>query len=177
MTIPPCTTGKHSTVDDTPVPEKKPEPEIPDIKPAASAESALPAAIPRLPQAQGQTTPKPPASPAPPEDDSDDPDAAVPENASFIASIFLKKIDKEASKIAFSSATTVDLDLKTADNKRYKQQVPTYAGIDPEKSTFKVMGTKVELTLAKADATSWPVLRSDERVTGEIIQMGKAGRV
>ena len=39
------------------------------------------------------------------------------------------------------------------------------------------MGTKLELTLAKADGTSWPVLRSDDKLTGEVIQVGRAGRV
>ena len=38
------------------------------------------------------------------------------------------------------------------------------------------MGTKMELTLVKADGNSWPVLRADERRTGEIIQVGNAGR-
>lgn len=39
------------------------------------------------------------------------------------------------------------------------------------------MGTKLEVNLVKADGASWPVLRSDEARTGEIIQVGKAGRV
>jgi hypothetical protein len=39
------------------------------------------------------------------------------------------------------------------------------------------MGTKLELTLAKADGLGWPVLRSDDKHTGEIIQAGRAGRV
>jgi hypothetical protein len=34
----------------------------------------------------------------------------------------------------------------------------------------------LEVNFAKADGRSWPVLRSDERITGEIIQVGKAGR-
>ena len=38
------------------------------------------------------------------------------------------------------------------------------------------MGTKMELNLVKADSSSWPVLRSDEQRTGEIIQVGRAGR-
>jgi hypothetical protein len=39
------------------------------------------------------------------------------------------------------------------------------------------MGTKLEVTFVKADGASWPVLRSDEQRTGEIIQVGRAGRV
>ncbi|KZF22255.1 chord-domain-containing protein [Xylona heveae TC161] len=96
---------------------------------------------------------------------------------SVIASLFLKKIDSKSAKIQFSSSHTVFLDLPTTDNKRYKADVPLYGAIDTEKSAFKIMGTKLELTLVKADGTSWPVLRSDEELTGEIIQVGRAGRV
>ncbi|MCJ1418899.1 hypothetical protein MMC32_005250 [Xylographa parallela] len=92
------------------------------------------------------------------------------------ASLYLKKISKADAKISFSSPTTVELDLPTTDNKRYKSSVPLYAPIDTTTSTWKIMGTKMELTLVKADGQSWPVLRADERRTGEIIQVGKPGR-
>ena len=61
--------------------------------------------------------------------------------------------------------------------KRYKTEVPLFAAIDPEKTTFKILGTKLEVTLVKADETSWPVLRSDDAHSGEIFQIGKAGRL
>jgi hypothetical protein len=95
-----------------------------------------------------------------------------------IASFFLKKIDKAAAKVEFKETELV-LDLPTTDApvpKRYKAQVPLYASIDPAKSTFKILGTKLEVSLAKADGSSWPVLRSDDRLTGEILQIGRAGR-
>lgn len=92
-----------------------------------------------------------------------------------IASLYLKKIEKENAKVEFLEQS-VELDLPTTDKKRYKSSVPLYGPIDMEKSSFKIMGTKLELTLAKADGSSWPVLRSDERATGEIIQVGKPGR-
>ena len=94
----------------------------------------------------------------------------------MIASLYLKKIDKETSSIVFSSQKTIDLDLKTLDKKRYQNQVPLFGPIDTEKSSFKIMGTKVEFNLVKADGSGWPVLRSDDRHTGEIIQTGRAGR-
>lgn len=97
---------------------------------------------------------------------------------SVIASFFLKKIDKEASKVEFQDKT-IDLDLLTTDApvpKRYKAQVPLFGTIDAAKSTFKILGTKLEVTLVKADGSSWPVLRSDDRLTGEILQVGRAGR-
>lgn len=95
-----------------------------------------------------------------------------------IASFFLKKIDKEAAKVEFRERELV-LDLPTTDApvpKRYKAQVPLYGAIDTAKSTFKILGTKLEVSLAKADGSSWPVLRSDDRLTGEILQIGRAGR-
>jgi len=94
-----------------------------------------------------------------------------------IASFFLKKINKENAKVDFAS-TELSLDLVTTDPtpKRYKTVVPLFGAIDPEKSTSKILGTKLEVNFVKADGASWPVLRSDEQRTGEIIQVGKAGR-
>ena len=71
---------------------------------------------------------------------------------------------------------TVEVDLPTADNTRYKTSIPLYGTIDVEKSGFMVLGTKLELTLVKADGLGWPVLRADEPTAGEIIQTGRAGR-
>ncbi|KAF2460900.1 CORD and CS domain protein [Lineolata rhizophorae] len=96
--------------------------------------------------------------------------------SSVIASLYLKKIDKEASTVRFASDTSVELDLKTSDKKRYKATIPLYASIDPDKSSYRIMGTKLEFNFAKADRSSWPVLRADDPITGEIIQMGRAGR-
>ncbi len=93
-----------------------------------------------------------------------------------IASYYLKKIDKSKAKVEFSSPTTIDLDLPTSDNKRFEASIPLYAPIDTKASQFKIMGTKLEFTLVKADGSSWPVLRSDQQLTGEIIQVGRAGR-
>ena len=93
-----------------------------------------------------------------------------------IASLYLKKIDKLAATVHFSSTTTIDLDLPTSDSKRYKATLPLFGQVDTNKSSWKITGTKMELTLAKVDGNSWPVLRADERRTGEIIQVGQAGR-
>ena len=76
----------------------------------------------------------------------------------------------------FSSDTTVALDLPTADNKRYKTDIPLFGRIDVDQSKYKIMGTKLELTLVKLDGLSWPTLRSDEQRTSEIVQVGRAGR-
>ena len=100
-------------------------------------------------------------------------------STSVIASFFLKKINKETAKIVFE-AQQLDLNLPTTDAptpKRYKAAVPLFGPIDTDRSTFKILGTKLEVTLVKADGSSWPTLRSDERPTGEIIQTGRAGKV
>ncbi|KAK6221009.1 hypothetical protein LQW54_001581 [Pestalotiopsis sp. IQ-011] len=98
--------------------------------------------------------------------------------STVIVSFFLKKIDSSKATIKFEPQTLV-LDLPTTDAapKRYKADVPLFGKIDTEKSTFKVFGTKLEVNLYKADGASWPVLRSDDRLTGEILQIGKAGKV
>ncbi|KAI1847298.1 hypothetical protein JX266_006523 [Neoarthrinium moseri] len=98
--------------------------------------------------------------------------------STVIASFFLKKIDSPKSTVKFQAQTML-LDLVTSDAtpKRYKADVPLYGKIDPEKSTFKIFGTKLEVNLSKADGTGWPVLRSDDRLTGEILQVGRAGKV
>ena len=95
--------------------------------------------------------------------------------ATVIASLYLKKIDAAKSSIKFASSSKIDLDLRTSDNKRYSNELELYGQIDPEKSTYKIMGTKLELTLSKADGLGWPVLRATDPHTGEIIQSGRAG--
>ena len=86
----------------------------------------------------------------------------------------MKKIVKERSTVKFSSPTSIRLDLHTQDNKHYEAEIPLYGQIDTAKSTHKIMGTKVELALVKANGLSWATLRSDEQRPNEIIQVGKA---
>lgn len=279
MTIPPCTTGTHSTVDDTPTIqepkqtadelEAKIKKAAPDAQPKqadSKNNTSLPPPVSRAPVATPTSRASP--SPAPPEDDDDDPNASIPNGAickrkacgvsyksgqdrddeecvhhpgqalfhegskgwtcckrrvlefdefmkiagcktksrhlfvgkakapdeeealkevrndyyqtaaTVIASLYLKKIDKERSKVEFSDdGTKLELDLHTSDAKRYQTTMVLFGPIKPVESKFKVMGTKLELTLAKADGQGWPVLRADDPHTGEIIQAGRAGRV
>lgn len=91
------------------------------------------------------------------------------------ASLFLKKIDKEKSSVELSEQE-LKLNLQTSDGKVYQTTAPLFGRIDVDKSKWRILGTKLELTLAKADGSGWPVLRSDEKQTGEIIQTGRAGR-
>ena len=97
--------------------------------------------------------------------------------SSVIVSFYLKKIDKERAKVEFKGdGLSVDLDLPTSDGKKFTKVIPLFAEIEPEKSQFKIMGTKLELVLAKKDGTSWSALRSDEKGTVGRIQLGRAGR-
>jgi len=91
-----------------------------------------------------------------------------------IASIYLKGIKKDEASIKFNS-DSVDVDLRTADNKHYVSSIPLYGQIIPDKSTFRIITPKLEFTLAKSDGSGWPVLRSTDPRTGEIIQSGRAG--
>ena len=93
-----------------------------------------------------------------------------------IASFFLKKIDKSKAKVDFSSPDMVELDLPTADNKRYKTQIPLFGKVNAAESEFKVLGTKLELVLVKTDRISWRTLRRDEQAPSGIFQVGPAQR-
>ena len=91
-------------------------------------------------------------------------------------SFFLKKIDKDKAKVVFASPTTIEFDLPTSDNKRFKDTYELFGAIDTEKSKYVILGTKMEMTLVKADGASWPVLRKTDPHSGEIIQAGRAKR-
>lgn len=90
-------------------------------------------------------------------------------------SLYLKKIDKERAVVNMTT-DKITFDLPTTDNKRYQDTYELFAPIDSEKSSFKVLGTKLEFTLVKADGSSWPMLRKDDKWTGQRIQVGNAGR-
>ena len=98
-------------------------------------------------------------------------------STAVIVSFYLKKIDKARAKVEFVDQSTVALDLPTTDGRRWTVDVPLFGRIDTGKSSFRVLGTKLEVTFVKEEAgTSWGTVRSDERGTGEIIQTGQAGR-
>lgn len=93
-----------------------------------------------------------------------------------IASLYLKKIDKATSSVTFTGSNTVELDLRTADKKRLRQTMELYGDVDVEKSGYKIMGTKLEFELVKAEGgLGWPALRRGEGAGGLIIQTGRAG--
>ncbi|RKF62784.1 Cysteine and histidine-rich domain-containing protein [Golovinomyces cichoracearum] len=92
-----------------------------------------------------------------------------------IASFFLRNIDQALSQVEFRT-TEISLNLITSDisPKRYQKTIPLFGVIDPEKSTYRILGMKLEVKFVKAICSSWSVLRGDEQPTGDIIQAGRA---
>ncbi|GAA5996355.1 cysteine and histidine-rich domain-containing protein [Rhodotorula paludigena] len=74
---------------------------------------------------------------------------------SVIVSVFGKQADKEASSVKFE-VEAMHVDLILPSRKRFTKSFPLYGPIDPAASSYKVLGTKCEIELAKADARSWP---------------------
>jgi len=99
-----------------------------------------------------------------------------------IVSVFGKQADKDKSGVKFEAEAVrprlslslslpvrplpgrkltlglsqMHVDLILPSRKRFTKSFPLYGPIDPAESTFKILGTKCEITLAKADARSWP---------------------
>jgi len=91
-------------------------------------------------------------------------------------SVFAKKVDKEKSTIKFEEDKVL-LDLYLPDRKRFNKVIPLFGPIIPEQSSFKVLGTKVELSLQKKDNRSWTVLEQTDRDLGGIsLTFGVTGR-
>ncbi|KAJ9101869.1 hypothetical protein QFC21_003209 [Naganishia friedmannii] len=74
-----------------------------------------------------------------------------------IVSAFAKGADKEKSKVTFETEK-IHLDLYLPAQKRVVKTVELYGPIDPEQSSYKILGTKVEMTLQKPSPTSWSLL-------------------
>lgn len=72
-----------------------------------------------------------------------------------IVSVFGKGADKEVSKVVFE-IETMHIDLFLPGRKRFQKSFPLFGPIDPAGSSYKIVGTKCEVILAKADARSWP---------------------
>lgn len=90
-----------------------------------------------------------------------------------IVSVFGKGADKEVSKVVFEVETVrpslsplihpltmgigqMHVDLVLPGRKRFLRSFALFGPIDPAGSSYKIVGTKCEVILAKADARSWP---------------------
>lgn len=54
------------------------------------------------------------------------------------------------------------VDLLLPGSKRFKKTFELFGPIDAESSSYRILGTKVEVTLAKGDGRSWPALEASE---------------
>lgn len=98
-------------------------------------------------------------------------------SGSLVVSFYLKKIDKERAAVTFKpDGSGIELDLPTADGKRFKADFETWREIDPVKSQHKILGSKLEMNVVKKEGgLGWPVLRKTDKDYGERIQVGRAG--
>ncbi|EPT06080.1 hypothetical protein FOMPIDRAFT_83840 [Fomitopsis schrenkii] len=91
-------------------------------------------------------------------------------------SVFAKQVDKERSTVKIEE-NAIYLDLYLPGSKRFKKYLELFGPVDSPASSFKYYGTKVELSLRKADARSWPVLEKPTRDIGNVnITFGVGGR-
>ncbi|KAF9483858.1 chord-domain-containing protein [Pholiota conissans] len=91
-------------------------------------------------------------------------------------SVFGKQADKERSFIKFENDRVI-VDLFLPNQKRFSRTLDLFGPIEPENSTFKFFGTKVELQLQKADGRMWTVLEKTDRDLGNIsLTFGVGGR-
>ena len=95
-----------------------------------------------------------------------------------IASIFGKGADKDRSIVKFAE-WEMHVDLFLPANKRFTRTFELYGPIDISASVFRIMGTKVEMTLVKGDGRSWPSLEASKEGKSKftpLVTFGVSGR-
>ncbi|KZV75756.1 chord-domain-containing protein [Peniophora sp. CONT] len=91
-------------------------------------------------------------------------------------SVYAKKTDKDRSVVRFEETQLV-LDLFLPESKRFSKTIDLFGPIDPEASSFKFLGTKVDITLKKKDGRSWTLLEKTDRDLGGVaLTFGVGGR-
>ncbi|KAI9224773.1 chord-domain-containing protein [Blastocladiella britannica] len=78
-----------------------------------------------------------------------------------IVSLFVKKCDKLHSRVEFLDRE-VRATLRLPDGSTTITAFATFLPIDPARSSFEVLGSKVEVVLQKCDGISWPSLEARE---------------
>ncbi|PPR08088.1 hypothetical protein CVT24_010549 [Panaeolus cyanescens] len=109
-------------------------------------------------------------------------------------SVFAKKVDKERSTVEFRDeevrmkaktnsfllaymTAKISVQLYLPDKKRFTKTLLLFGPIEPSASSFRILGTKVELTLQKKDGRSWTVLEKTDKNLGNIsLTFGVGGR-
>ncbi|PCH38141.1 chord-domain-containing protein [Wolfiporia cocos MD-104 SS10] len=91
-------------------------------------------------------------------------------------SVFAKKADQERSSVKIEE-TAIHLDLYLPGSKRFQKSLELFGPINPDTSTSKYYGTKVELILKKQDTRSWTILEKPTRDLGPVaLTFGVGGR-
>ncbi|KAH7889836.1 chord-domain-containing protein [Phlebopus sp. FC_14] len=91
-------------------------------------------------------------------------------------SVFAKQADKEKSQVTVEK-TQVHFDLYLPAQKRFKRTIELFGPVEPEASSHKFYGTKVEVVLKKLDTRSWTVLEKTTHGLGNIsLTFGVGGR-
>ncbi|EGN96054.1 hypothetical protein SERLA73DRAFT_58926 [Serpula lacrymans var. lacrymans S7.3] len=91
-------------------------------------------------------------------------------------SVFAKQVDKERSTVRIEE-NKVHFDLYLPASKRFQRTIDLFGQVDPEASLHKYYGTKVEVSLKKADNRSWTLLEKTDKNLGNIsLTFGVSGR-
>jgi len=91
-------------------------------------------------------------------------------------SVYAKQTNKDRSVVHFEENRLV-LDLILPDSKRFSRTIELFGTIDPATSAYKILGTKVEITLSKKDGRSWTLLEKTDRDLGSVaFTFGVSGR-
>ncbi|KAL7283540.1 hypothetical protein ACG7TL_002974 [Trametes sanguinea] len=92
------------------------------------------------------------------------------------ASVFAKQADANTSTVKIEE-NQIFLDLYLPGKKRFRKTLNLWGPVNPEESSFKFFGTKLELKLKKKDARSWTLLEKTDRDLGNInFTFGVGGR-
>ncbi|KAI0780750.1 chord-domain-containing protein [Trametes elegans] len=92
------------------------------------------------------------------------------------ASVFAKQVDQSTSTVKIDE-NQVFLDLYLPAKKRFRKTLNLWGPVNPEESSYKFYGTKVELRLKKKDNRSWTLLEKTDRDLGNInFTFGVGGR-
>lgn len=99
--------------------------------------------------------------------------------AIFCANADNGSADKSRSTVTFTS-DTLSLSLFLPQNKRVERTITLYGPIDPEKSAYRILGTKIDITLVKPSPSSWSLLElpppGSELPPGYALTFGVSGR-
>ncbi|KAI8905962.1 chord-domain-containing protein, partial [Gorgonomyces haynaldii] len=82
----------------------------------------------------------------------------------IVLDVFAKKADKQKTIVKIE-ARNVQVDVVYLSGDRGYFETQLFDEIDPEKSEYLVLGTKIELTLKKANGSSWPALAPTDKIT------------